>query len=92
MPPPVDLTADELAEYERQRKELESEWYHDAPKCGRILRCDIYLEYKKYTETLSRKYCWKHKVVLNGDGSQLGYDVEGPLSRMNPKKQVYPSV
>lgn len=73
----MQLTANEQAEYERQRQELASQFFHDPGKCGKpLLTAHIF---KRHTR-LDRQYCEVHHVIVNMSGWQIGYDIRGKLT------------
>ena len=82
----MELTPDELAEYERQRKELAHPRFHDSGKCGEKLLHRVTL---KSHAKLNRLYCPVHHLYVDMSGWEIGmaYGDESKNYIGNPQKK-----
>jgi len=71
---PIELSSDEEAEYERQKKQLDDPYWHDYGKCGQPLELRITHKavYKKISR-ISRYYCQAHDVLVDLSGYEVGH-------------------
>lgn len=71
---PLHLSTDELAEYERQLKELSSPYFHETVKCGNPLtiRVIVKVTYGRINK-LRRLYCEAHDTLVSLSGWEIGH-------------------
>lgn len=81
-----ELSPEEITEYEREKKELASPYFHDFGKCSKpLLVCFIFKKYTgDHSAKMRRQYCQTHKVIVDLSGWQLGFHSGESSQDLNP--------